>query len=66
MCKEICGDGKDFGHYGCDDGNNIDGDGCDADCRIERGYTCAGGTCTLPYAPDVCIEICGDGHDFRK
>jgi cysteine-rich repeat protein len=28
-CAEICGDGRDFFHYGCDDGNNVDGDGCD-------------------------------------
>lgn len=27
-CKEICGDGHDFGTYECDDGNKVSGDGC--------------------------------------
>jgi cysteine-rich repeat protein len=26
-CLEICGDGKNFGKYACDDGNNQNGDG---------------------------------------
>lgn len=25
---------------GCDDGNNIDGDGCSSDCRQEMWYRC--------------------------
>ena len=25
----------------CDDGNNLDGDGCSKDCRIEPGFTCS-------------------------
>jgi len=24
----------------CDDGNNIAGDGCSADCKTETGYDC--------------------------
>ncbi len=28
-CQEICGDGIQLGHYGCDDGNLNNGDGCD-------------------------------------
>jgi hypothetical protein len=28
----------------CDDGNNIDGDGCSAVCKIEPNYECRGGT----------------------
>jgi len=27
VCIEICGDGLNFGHYECDDGNSISGDG---------------------------------------
>jgi fibro-slime domain-containing protein len=25
----------------CDDGNNLAGDGCSADCRVEEGFTCS-------------------------
>jgi fibro-slime domain-containing protein len=25
----------------CDDGNTVSGDGCSADCKIERGFSCA-------------------------
>lgn len=28
-CQEICGDGKNYGQYGCDDGNTNNYDGCD-------------------------------------
>ncbi len=59
---EICGDGYDWQNYPCDDGNLIPGDGCDEFCRIEIGYTCAGGT--FAPNPDTCTEICGDGKDF--
>ena len=44
-----CGDGliltpiivQNLNRYNqCDDGNNIDGDGCSRDCIIEDGYIC--------------------------
>ena len=60
---EICGDGIDFFHYGCDDGNLTPGDGCDQFCKVEIGYTCSGGG-HWPANPDTCTEICGDGKDF--
>lgn len=34
-CTDVCGDGitpLTPGAYLCDDGNNIDGDGCSSDC----------------------------------
>jgi proprotein convertase subtilisin/kexin type 5 len=37
-CQEICGDGLLF-VLPCDDGNNINGDGCSSTCQIESGYT---------------------------
>lgn len=33
-CIEICGDGKNFGMYQCDDGNLVDGDGCSKTCQV--------------------------------
>jgi cysteine-rich repeat protein len=47
---ELCGDGLRYS-LECDDGNNIDGDGCSRDCRIEPGYQCTGGS---PASPDSC------------
>ena len=38
-CSEICGDGKLF-DYQCDDGNQLDGDGCSKNCIIENGWSC--------------------------
>jgi fibro-slime domain-containing protein len=56
---EICGNGNVSTQAGefCDDGNATAGDGCDASCRIEPGYTCSqpGKACTL-------VELCGDGR----
>lgn len=45
QCVELCGDGKKF-YHACDDGNNQDGDGCSRDCKVEKGYTCTGGSST--------------------
>lgn len=33
-CVEVCGDGKNFGMLQCDDGNQVDGDGCSKTCQI--------------------------------
>lgn len=36
----------------CDDGNRLNGDGCSADCKVERSYECANnGT---KYTRDIC------------
>ena len=50
LCLEVCGDGKRY-TSACDDGNNIDGDGCSKDCRIEVGSSCYGGS---PNSKDIC------------
>lgn len=43
-CQELCGDGFLYklgnSTHQCDDGNIRDGDGCNDQCQIERGYTC--------------------------
>lgn len=33
LCLEVCGDGKKY-VLACDDGNNVDGDGCSKDCNV--------------------------------
>jgi cysteine-rich repeat protein len=53
MCNEFCGDGLNYGQHECDDGNNIDGDGCSKNCNLEEGYACEGTSCrdiTSPIA----------------
>jgi large repetitive protein len=51
ICTEICGDGLHLGHYECDDGNIIDGDGCSKDCSIEDNFACS------QSSPSVCRDI---------
>jgi cysteine-rich repeat protein len=58
-----CGDGTVLGAEECDDGNNVDGDGCDANCRVEAcgngvlqaGEQCDDGNLT---PGDGCSEQC--------
>ena len=60
-CHPICGDGKNIPWSAldeCDDNNTISGDGCSANCTIEAGFKCSGGSMTTA---DTCIPICGDG-----
>jgi len=49
-----CGNGVLDGDEACDDGNTSSSDGCNASCKIEPGWSCAG-------TPSVCETICGDG-----
>lgn len=51
-CGEKCGDGKRFTAE-CDDGNLINGDGCNDYCEIEDGWTCNGGGSTKR---DNCVQ----------
>lgn len=40
-CKELCGKGKIISdRIECDDGNTENGDGCDAECRVELDWIC--------------------------
>ncbi len=38
--RPVCGDGKVEGTEECDDGNEEPGDGCDAFCEAEEGFSC--------------------------
>jgi cysteine-rich repeat protein len=50
----VCGDGVVSAGEACDDGNLTSGDGCNAACSVEAGWTCTG-------APSVCVHSCGNG-----
>lgn len=70
-CVEKCGDGKRF-ELDCDDGNNKNGDGCSADCKIETGWTCTGGSstkasaCILGTPERTYLELTGTVHLYGR
>jgi fibro-slime domain-containing protein len=39
-CAQVCGDGNKDAKEDCDDGNQVNGDGCSKDCKAEGGFTC--------------------------
>lgn len=57
-CAPVCGDSiLVAGVEACDDGNEIDCDGCSATCtQATEGYTCSGSE------PGACVPTCGDGY----
>jgi cysteine-rich repeat protein len=76
VCRDdcaYCGDGRTNGGELCDDGNNVDGDGCDTNCRpslgcgngqLDSGETCDPPGSVLPNG-NVCRDncsYCGDGR----
>jgi cysteine-rich repeat protein len=52
-CEEIKGDGFNYGQFQCDDGNSVEGDGCDKEGLVEAGFSCSGGT---NLSPDTCVD----------
>lgn len=70
-CASICGDGEvgvgttGFGTEECDDGNRVNGDGCDSDCTITgcgNGITTPGEYCDTTYG-SIYGGICVGGTD---
>ena len=69
ICTFSCKNGKNplfviAKKYGkdCDDGDNLNENGCTNLCNVDTGWTCSGGTAALP---DTCKETCGDGYDYN-
>ncbi|MFH2006375.1 MAG: DUF4215 domain-containing protein [bacterium] len=50
---ELCGNGLLNPGEECDDGDLDDGDGCDAGCAVEDGWSC-------DQQPSVCVRNCGN------
>ncbi|CAD8214178.1 unnamed protein product [Paramecium octaurelia] len=73
ICTAICGDGYITGQELCDDGNQIEFDGC-FDCNYschQKCLDCFQGLCLLcedGYLEDgsQCFNICGDGLLIKK
>jgi cysteine-rich repeat protein len=51
--EEECGNSELGGDETCDDGDDVNGDGCTSACLVEGGYSCTG-------EPSVCVPVCGD------
>lgn len=43
---------------GCDDGNNVSGDGCSSTCKVESGWIC---TWAKNNGKSTCVPKCGNG-----
>ena len=68
QCTSVCGDGLLLGE-GCDDGNEVNGDGCSSSCEVEPGYKCDGevtsGDCeTHPTTGECILRVPGTFRDF--
>lgn len=61
ICHKTCGNGKIETKFGeaCDDGNEVDGDGCSASCKVEAGYYCV--VSTGSEQSQCYARLCGDG-----
>ena len=60
LCNVMtCGDGLVNDDETCDDGNAISGDGCNAECALEEGYTCQGmpSICTPDPVERTCTNM---------
>lgn len=66
-CTSECGDGLVLGED-CDDGNRTPGDGCDADCTVEEGYTCdiEEGECERGATGECILRVPVTYRDFPK
>ncbi|CAD8108314.1 unnamed protein product [Paramecium sonneborni] len=72
ICKSVCGDGYVVGNEFCDDGNNIEFDGCylcSYSCH-QMCLDCFQGQCILCEQGYVengsqCHSICGDGYNVQ-
>src|SRR5262245_54612628 len=58
VCRAVCGNGVLEAGEACDDGNTIDGDGCDHNCTFTA---CGNGIVTTGEACDDGNTIDGDG-----
>ena len=68
VCRpDTCGNSVLNAGETCDDGNQLGGDGCEADCSTEHGWSCP--TAGVPCVPAMCgdgikvsAEACDDGN----
>ena len=61
-CYTICGDNVTAGTEQCDDGNNVDGDGCNSDCTTGNNNGCAASTPYINPVSNTCTSTCPVGY----
>jgi cysteine-rich repeat protein len=72
-CTTSCGDGNidtaASPPEDCDDGNQVDGDGCSSSCKVEGGFTCTTSTqqdsSTCQSGSGQCLELPMIYRDFQ-
>lgn len=64
-CTSECGDGLVLGEA-CDDGNRVNGDGCDENCAVEGGYECGveEGECEKGATSECILRVPVTYRDF--
>jgi cysteine-rich repeat protein len=68
-CIPVCGDGHVDPSEACDDGNQLDADGCSSLCQVESGFSCAtetvadGSPCRS--GTGTCLELPVIYRDFQ-
>ena len=59
-CPPVCGNRQTEDGETCDDGNTLNGDGCDVNCQLEPPPpTCGDGTCNGNETCATCSDDCG-------
>jgi cysteine-rich repeat protein len=61
-CETKCGDGILVGSEQCDDGNNVDGDGCNSDCTIGNNNGCPKSEPLVIPGEKICYGVCPIGY----
>ncbi len=56
LCQTVCGDNVTAGTEQCDDGNTLDGDGCNADCTTGNNNNCPASSPIEILSP-TCVRV---------
>ncbi|CAD8107708.1 unnamed protein product [Paramecium sonneborni] len=65
-CYTLCGDSIISDTEQCDDGNLIDGDGCNNQCFIEKNFKCQNDVCIIPNYPIPSLSSFGKPQRYDK
>ncbi|CAD8193166.1 unnamed protein product [Paramecium pentaurelia] len=65
-CYNKCGDSIIADSEQCDDGNQINGDGCNNKCLMEKNFICLNDTCITPNYPIPKLSIFGSPQRYEK
>ncbi|CAK58729.1 unnamed protein product (macronuclear) [Paramecium tetraurelia] len=63
-CLNKCGDYIKVNEEECDDGNNLKGDGCDDQCKLENNYIIVNGVIIVPDYPKPLLQSVGTSQVY--